>query len=376
MTRYRVVTLRGVDDQGTGDARRAAQMVRALKATGSDVVVTSVMGKGGIAGALVRPRGLLALAQQLRRHGRTMPLQWVVTQAVTQSRSIPMAEPVPDEVLLYSTARTVPRHVQHDFVIDFVDSLALHAEVRARRGAARQFWRREGRLMRSWESDLATRAIVGTAVSPAEAALISPRVRAVPLSTGNRPRTVVPRVPPRDRQVVFAGNLFYRPNEEAAEWAIRHLLPALLNRGWAPDQLVIAGRRPGHRLSRLAAKANATMLRDVPDLEAIIARASVCIAPMALGAGVQNKVLDALHYARPVVITPHANRGLGLQNSALVRVCERSSEIFSAAIDDLCAVTSAASAELPPDVEELLVNSKPSEVEKRWLEVLEPVLAS
>ena len=51
----------------------------------------------------------------------------------------------------------------------------------------------------------------------------------------------------------------------------------------------------------------------VPDLNASLNEAAVFVAPLRFAAGVQNKVLEAMSAARPVVTTPIVASGLGAQ---------------------------------------------------------------
>jgi glycosyltransferase involved in cell wall biosynthesis len=51
----------------------------------------------------------------------------------------------------------------------------------------------------------------------------------------------------------------------------------------------------------------------VPDLNVYLNRAAVFTAPLRFAAGIQNKVLEAMATARPVITTSMVNEGLGAQ---------------------------------------------------------------
>ena len=48
----------------------------------------------------------------------------------------------------------------------------------------------------------------------------------------------------------------------------------------------------------------------VPDVRPYIAHATACVAPMRIARGIQNKVLEAMAMARPVVLTAGALEGI------------------------------------------------------------------
>jgi polysaccharide biosynthesis protein PslH len=50
---------------------------------------------------------------------------------------------------------------------------------------------------------------------------------------------------------------------------------------------------------------------EVPDVRPFLAGADIVLAPLAIARGVQNKVLEAMAMARPVVLTPEAATGIG-----------------------------------------------------------------
>ncbi len=60
------------------------------------------------------------------------------------------------------------------------------------------------------------------------------------------------------------------------------------------------------------------MTGRVPDIRPYLAHASVAVAPLRIGRGVQTKVLEAMSMAVPVVATPDATQGLELSGGTLV----------------------------------------------------------
>jgi len=367
VTVYRLITLRPPDPQGSGDSRRAQSIVRALEGAGHTVVLAPILAPGQtLFSSLLRPTALMHLIWVLLRYGFTRPLQWVAVQALVPGN--PSGELSPHQTAFYVTSRVAPPEPPAGFVIDFVDSLAANARGRSHRGpGVSAFWRREARLLERWERELAAKSMLATAVSETECATIAPNVAAVPLEIGPRlrpsPEAEARGYQSQDPTVLFAGNLYYHPNAEAARWVLEVLTPALVSRGWRREQVVLAGRRPGRALAAMAERAGATLLADVPDLQNVIEGASVCLAPLLLGSGIQFKVLDALQAGVPVAMSAQANRGIGLSDSDMVRVVERKAEPFCDAIDILLTRRNRV---VPADVHSLLASASPAAVQHRW----------
>jgi glycosyltransferase involved in cell wall biosynthesis len=375
MRPVRVVSLRPPSFAGPGDARRAASIQAALAAAGAEVRVSAFLKTNeSLKSAILDRRVLIALVRVLASSWHVRPLQCLLMDAIASAR--PLADRSKDEFCVYITSRVVPVDVPDDSFVDFVDSLSNNFAVRARHSTVlRPFWSREAKLLKTWETRLAQNVAGSVAVTAAEAALIGEKVGAVPNEMTHReayrPGAAAKADPPT---AIFAGNLYYQPNDEAARWIVSELAPELVRRGWDPQRLVIAGRRPRRKLVNLAAKAGVTVLADVPDLLVEIQKSAVALVPMSLGGGVQGKALDMLAARIPIVLTPKANTGLGLADNSLVRVRPRDAVQFADAMVELLDVSKGGypDADLPADVRVVLEQCSPAFVQKRWYDVLRP----
>jgi glycosyltransferase involved in cell wall biosynthesis len=321
-----VVSPRPPRADGQGDQRRASVIVGAL-ADEWDITTLSWLpdiDKTGAGRWADRPSTLLrALALSMR-----YPLQVAYVQArLPKHLERQITQPGYDRVL-FVTTRAVPPSVPEGFVIDFVDDLGGAALRRAEsaRGAGARFWSWEGRRMRALDRRIAARARAAVACSPSDAQAISPAVRVVPLAVATE------RVPDEGDNVVFLGNLFYAPNHEAAMWCCDELSPRLAARGVDRGRLVIAGRRPRPALRNSARAGGVDLRADVEDLSEVFREAAVVVAPMRLGSGIQNKILDAVGAGRACVITPMANAGLDLVDGESAFVRRRDADEFAEAV--------------------------------------------
>ncbi|GBD44689.1 hypothetical protein HRbin40_02179 [bacterium HR40] len=118
-----------------------------------------------------------------------------------------------------------------------------------------------------------------------------------------------PYPPPRRPTLVFTGAMDYPPNAEAALWFARAVLPRLEARG-LPCRFAVVGRHPGRRLRRLADGQRVIVTGWVEDVRPWLAHADIAVVPLAVARGVQNKLLEAMAMAKPVVASPAAARGI------------------------------------------------------------------
>jgi sugar transferase (PEP-CTERM/EpsH1 system associated) len=109
--------------------------------------------------------------------------------------------------------------------------------------------------------------------------------------------------------VVFTGAMDYWPNIDAVKWFAERIFPAV--REAVPNaQFTIVGSRPGEAVQVLASQPGVVVTGGVPDVRPWLAHAACAVAPLRIARGVQNKVLEAMAMARPVIATPQAAEGI------------------------------------------------------------------
>ena len=99
--------------------------------------------------------------------------------------------------------------------------------------------------------------------------------------------------------VVFTGAMDYWPNVDAVRWFVRDMLPALRQQ-WPRLRFHIVGRSPTPAVRELGGP-DVNVTGTVPDVRPYLQHAAAVVAPLRLARGVQNKVLEAMAMARPVV---------------------------------------------------------------------------
>jgi sugar transferase (PEP-CTERM/EpsH1 system associated) len=201
-------------------------------------------------------------------------------------------------------------------VVDLVDvdSQKWLDYAAAGRGPRSWLHRLEGRRLRQLERALPEWARAITLVSPAEAELYRAACGTGPVHAvvnGVDQDYFQPRpIPPSaESGCVFVGALDYRPNVDAAEWFCTEVWPEVHRRRPA-DRFVLVGRRPTPAIGRLAERPGVVLVGQVADVRPHLAAATVVVAPLRIARGIQNKVLEAMAMAKPVLASPQALEGL------------------------------------------------------------------
>ena len=134
--------------------------------------------------------------------------------------------------------------------------------------------------------------------------------------------------------LLFTGNFEYGPNADAARYVAQTILPAVQQQ--RPDaKLWLVGNAPPPDIRALTSEA-VTVTGHVPEMLPYLQRAAVFVSPLRYGAGIKNKVLEALAAGCPVVGTPLSFDGIAVQNgeSALITPLDRMAGAILRVLDD------------------------------------------
>lgn len=115
-----------------------------------------------------------------------------------------------------------------------------------------------------------------------------------------------------ERTLLFTGNYEYAPNVDAALRLATDILPRV--QAQFPDtRLWLVGNAPPPELRALAGS-HVEVTGRVPDVRPWLAQATAFVSPLRLGAGIKNKVLEALAMGCPVVATPLSVDGIAVED--------------------------------------------------------------
>jgi sugar transferase (PEP-CTERM/EpsH1 system associated) len=290
---------------------------------------------------LWRGKGRALAAAEALATGRPLSLTAFAHPAMRAAVAGVVAREGIDTIYVFSgqMAQYVPAGTPARVLMDFVDmDSAKFAQYAGQaRGPRRWMLAREARLLQAFEAQVAARVDASLFVSEAEAALFriatgAPRVHAI----GNGidtdfydPETSTPvaEAPPL---IVFTGQMDYQPNIDAVAWFAQSVLPLVRVRH-PQARFAIVGRAPIDAVRALGTSAGVLVTGEVADVRGWLA-AAVVVAPLRIARGVQNKVLEAMAMARPVVVSPAAAEGI--DHHACLKVAHDASD-FAAAVSAL-----------------------------------------
>lgn len=223
----------------------------------------------------------------------------------------------PDVIVAESTSMApyALAHPDVPLVMDFVDvdSAKWRSYVDRASLLGRAVYLREAVTLARYEGFVARRARVSLVTAERERALLAAiapgcDVRVLPNGVDTEyfaPREHLPTTP----SAVFFGAMDYHANVEAAEMLVREVLPRLRRR--YPDfRVTVAGANPTPEVRALAMEPGVTVTGYVTDIRPHVQGASVCVIPLRVARGVQNKVLEAMAMGVPVVVSPGAAEGI------------------------------------------------------------------
>ena len=125
--------------------------------------------------------------------------------------------------------------------------------------------------------------------------------------------------------LVFTGNMSYAPNVNAVEYLATEILPKVWKQ--LPDvKMYIAGATPDPRIKKVASD-HIIVSGWLDDIRDAYAQSRVFIAPMRIGTGLQNKLLEAMSMGLPAITTPLANGSLGATPNEEILVGSNADEL-------------------------------------------------
>ena len=125
--------------------------------------------------------------------------------------------------------------------------------------------------------------------------------------------------------IVFTGNMSYAPNVNAVDYLANEILPLVWKQ--IPEaKMYIAGATPDPKV-RKAASDRIIISGWLDDIRDAYAQSHVFIAPMRIGTGLQNKLLEAMSMGLPAITTPLANASLGAKPNEEILVGSNAEEL-------------------------------------------------
>lgn len=225
---------------------------------------------------------------------------------------------------------TVARSIPVPLVADVVDSATFEAWTVLRRRHStfgRALRRLASEARAEWRAVRCAQAVVAAGAGDANTLSLLGARNAHTISNGVAlPPTIHERG--QNKVVTFVGNLDFYPNVDAVKWFVSDVWPAVRS-AHSDAQFWIVGSNPLESVRSLEEIPGVSVYANVPSTAEYIQRGMVAVAPMRLGSGVKNKVLESWINGRPCVMTSKAVNGLKVPPEAHFLVCENASELAS-----------------------------------------------
>ena len=119
-----------------------------------------------------------------------------------------------------------------------------------------------------------------------------------------------------DTDIVFVGKMSYEPNIVAVTYFANRIFPSLKSQ--FPDlNFFIVGANPDNRVQILSEKEGIKVTGFVESIEPYFKNSTIVVAPMLTGAGIQNKIIQAMSYGCCVATTSIGAEGLTIENDEI-----------------------------------------------------------
>lgn len=202
-------------------------------------------------------------------------------------------------------------------IIDFcdADSAKWHEYSVSATFPLRRILAREACAVAREETEIRRWADHTFAITPAEAALFpqQPELRPVDWWSNGVDADYFSPGPmlagPFSSDAVFIGAMDYRANIQAVEHFTKDIWPRI--RKAKPNAVFsVVGRNPARRIKKLDGRHGVRVIGRVEDVRPWLIGARVSVAPLQVARGLQNKVLEAMAMAKPVVASPEVAVGI------------------------------------------------------------------
>lgn len=213
--------------------------------------------------------------------------------------------------------------------LDYMDALSMGIERRIKKAPwyYRFIFKLESKRLKMYERSIFDYFEVKTIISEQDKQLIlhpdKQKIQVIP--NGIDAHFFEPMKIEATKDLVFVGNLNYAPNIEAIEFILKELIP--LNKHF---HYLISGASPSNSLFRTVKNHSQITLNGwVEDIRTAYLQGKIFIAPMKIGTGMQNKLLEAMALGLPCITTELANNAIHAIHNESILVANTAEEFIT-----------------------------------------------
>ncbi len=276
-----------------------------------------------------KPQILLGL---VRAFCKGLPLQcgYFYNRKAAKKINTLVAKHQPD--MLYGQLLRTAEYIRHKDIpkaIDYQDIFSYGMKRRADIASplTRPIYNMEYHRLKRYEAEIFDDFDVRTIISEPDRALFphEKRDEILIVPNGVDHDFFKPQELEKKYDLVFTGNMSYPPNVNAVEYLAHEILP-IVWKTLPETKLYIAGATPDPKVKK-AASEHIIVSGWLDDIRDAYAQSRVFIAPMRIGTGLQNKLLEAMSMRLPAITSPLANASLGAKPNEEILVGSNAEEM-------------------------------------------------
>lgn len=242
------------------------------------------------------------------------------------------------ELCYFQFVRLAPfaKKIRRKKVLDFQDTLSMNMKRRADNSGLLQrvLFSIEAKRLARYESKMFEVFDALTIITDADRKLLkSPRKEEVHIIPNGVAESYFTYPQPKEKpyDILFSGAMSYAPNIDAAEYLIKEIMPLVWEK--KPNvKIAIAG---GGAPISLQKEANERIIMPgwVDDMKEYYSQTKIFIAPMRIGTGLQNKLLEAMAMNVACITSPLANQALKAKDKEEILIADNAKAYADCIID-------------------------------------------
>lgn len=202
-------------------------------------------------------------------------------------------------------------------VLDFQDTLSVNMARRAEKSNMFTAWifRKEAKRLAKYEKRMFSMFDALTIITDTDRQLLaSDRKNEVEVIANGVDKRYFdyPLQEHKKYDLIFSGAMSYKPNIVAAEYLVEKIMPLVWEKMNNINMAIVGGGAPKSVLRLASDKV------DIPgwvdDMRTYYCRTKLFVAPMQIGTGLQNKLLEAMAMSVPCITSTLANNALGAKD--------------------------------------------------------------